>query len=159
MTSIDGQRQAQAVRQLFRSVGGLEAASEITGISKSHLQRCSDPRLKDSLTIRDLFLLEEVAQGPDGPPVTLLCCQNAGGRFEAITAPSNIDNIHRAMSVMSKEFGDTAAATAEAAAQGDLTEAAALIILKELQEQITASNQFQALLMHKIGKNGAQNNV
>lgn len=152
MSAVDPARQAQAVRRLFRSVGGLEAASEITGISKSQLQRCSDPRANDSLTIRDLFLLEEVAQGSDGAPhVTRLACRNAGGSFEPLASSGDVENIHLAMSLMSKEFSDTAAATAAAAADGDLTSQAAQKILKELQEQITASKLLEALLSHKIG--------
>lgn len=152
MNAVDPQRQAQAVRQLFRAVGGLEAAASITGLSTSQLQRCSDPRSHDSLTIRDLFLLEEVAHGTDGfPQVTRLACNNAGGTFSYFEGEAEPQNIHLAMSNMCKEFSDTAAEAAEAAAEGHLSKARAIRILKELQEQIAATAGMEQLLVQAIG--------
>jgi len=66
---VEEQRQARTVRELVGAVGGQEAAGECVGKSQSQVQRWASPNERDSITLRDIEILEGITHGKAGHPI------------------------------------------------------------------------------------------
>ena len=66
---VEEQRQARAVRELISAAGGLERAAEDIGKGKSQLGRYQSQNETDSMTLRDIEILEGITHGKSGHPI------------------------------------------------------------------------------------------
>lgn len=134
-------RQARAVRLAIEAAGGLEPASQDTGKAHSHLSRCSSPNHLNSLTIRDVEIIEAAGHGAPGHPhVTRHLCRRAGGIFVSLPEPcTDSQGLAAAACEIAAEMGDVAAAVRTAVADGHADRAERAAIRDQLEELDAAS--------------------
>lgn len=135
---VEEQRQARAVRTLISAAGGLEPAAEVTGKSTSQLSRCSSPNDKDSLSIRDVELLESVTHSTAGHPhVARYLAARAGFvLFRQPTAAPQGADLLQLVARQAKESGDITANMIAALADKHLSKAEILKLRREVHELI-----------------------
>lgn len=76
---VEEQRQARAVRELIRAAGGTEPAAADISKSQTQVSRYQSEREPDSITLRDIEILEGITHGKAGHPiVTRYLAQRAG---------------------------------------------------------------------------------
>lgn len=154
---VEEQRQAAAAKALVRAYGGIEAAADLCGKSSSQIHRYTSPTAPDSMPLRDIALLESHTHGSSGhPQVTQLLCSNAQGMFVHLPDVTDGADVMRSMAAMAKEFGETAAVVAEAAADGKIDLKEAQRIRQELIEQRRASARLLAAVEQIIEAGDAE---
>lgn len=146
------QRQARAVKALVHESGGLEAAACDTGKSKSQIHRYTSPTAPDSITLRDIMILEAIAHGSPGhPQVTQMLCANAHGMFVPLPDLQAHDSpIADGMGKLGKEFGEAMAVMGATLADGQVEKVEARRCIGELddmiQQALLTRAMFQAIL-------------
>lgn len=135
---VEEQRQARAVRELIKAAGGLEEAHGITGKSTSQLGRCSSPNDKDSLSIRDVELLESVTHDTTGHPhVSRHLAANAGFvLFRKPTVRATGADLLGLVARQAQESGDITAKMIAALADKKLNQAEIADLRREVRELI-----------------------
>ncbi|MCB2051984.1 MAG: hypothetical protein KDE63_11210 [Novosphingobium sp.] len=105
---VEEQRQARVARNLIREAGGLEPAAEHVGKGKSQLGRYQSAHEPDSITLRDIELLEGVTHGKAGHPiVTRYLAQQAGYALVRLpTAVPHGNELLQLVARQAKESGD-----------------------------------------------------
>lgn len=68
IVTADEQALARATKQAIQAAGGLEVCARETGLSTSHLSRCSSPNHPDSITCRDAAIIDSLTHGHAGHP-------------------------------------------------------------------------------------------
>lgn len=66
---VEEQRQARAVRELVAAAGGIEPAAKDIGKGKSQVGRYQSVSEPDSITLRDIEILEGITHGKAGHPI------------------------------------------------------------------------------------------
>lgn len=105
---VEEQRQARVARNLIREAGGLEPAAEHVSKGKSQLGRYQSVNEPDSITLRDIELLEAITHGKAGHPiVTRYLAQQAG--YALVRLPTAVplgNELLQLVARQAKESGD-----------------------------------------------------
>lgn len=100
-----------ALKRQISALGGLEASAELTGISKSHLQRLSDINARDRVALADAVMIDEIA----GDPVILRVVAAAlGYRLEAMSSGADDHNLRRNANTLTIQAAELGAAVDDA---------------------------------------------
>jgi hypothetical protein len=154
----DEQVLAAATKREIQGAGGLDVCARETGLSETHLSRCSSPNMRDSITIRDVATIQAIGHGGPGHPYILhALARLAGGVFVMLPEPF-VEPITLQLSVLelSTELGDVAQAVRAACCAGSaggaaITEAESAAIAEHLDDLDRASARLRHQLQ-QIGK-------
>lgn len=147
--SIRNQRIKAATRELQRAVGGVEAAAEITGKSKSQHGNYQNPNMPDFATVEAIADMEAVARGtPKFPQVTGLLCQLAGGVFVPLPEMPETDEAPALLVMrLASELGSVSASITDGLADnGRIDPHEAVASLRRLAEFEGITAQLRLLL-------------
>lgn len=154
--STTEQRIKAATKDLQRAVGGVEAAAEISGKSKSQHGRFQSPHDPDFATIADVIAMERVAHGTAGhPQVTRLLCAQAGGLF--VPLPEAIDEgdgLSLLACELAAEVGDVARAVSDSLRDRVVEPGEARHVLRELDDMDAKSAALRLQLVRILEGEG-----
>jgi hypothetical protein len=139
---------ALATKRAIEAAGHLAVCAPATGLSDSHLSRCSSIDSRDSITIRDARTIDALGTGVAGHPFILQEYARQIG-FVAIqrpTGPQDPDGIMQSMMELTSELGDVAASISAGLRDRKINAAEARHALDQLFELDRAS----ATLRHKL---------
>jgi hypothetical protein len=154
----DEQILAVATKHDIQAAGGLDVCARETGLSDTHLSRCSSPNMRDSITIRDVATIQAIGHGAPGHPHILNALARLAGGVFIMLPEAHVEPVALQMSVLalSAELGDVAQAVRDACcskgAAGEIvTEAERAAIVEHLDDLDRASAQLRHQLM-AVGK-------
>ncbi|TXC73940.1 hypothetical protein FSZ31_04255 [Sphingorhabdus soli] len=150
-------RLCAATREMQRGVGGIEAAAEITGKSKSQHGRFQSPHDSDLPTVGDIAMIEDISRGdPAHPAVTRLLCQLAGGVFVPLPAhDGDLPGLADSVVSLSCELGDVANAIRAGLADDQVLSAVeAGKVRRELDDLMRCCAALGQLLDARIAEGG-----
>lgn len=133
------QHQAGLTRKLVRAVGGVEAASEVTGKCIAHISRCTSPNNKASISLRDVAELEAVTHGTLGHPIVTrhLAARNGYALVALPTAPATGTDLLALLSLQAREFGELSSGAMAALADQKVDGAENSALRKQISIMIT----------------------
>lgn len=134
--SPDDQMLSAAAKALIRAAGGLEAAAEATGVSKSTLHRYSSVTCAEQMPVHVVAALEAVTHGSaDHPQVTRVLARRAGYTLYRRAEDSDpCADLLGQLAVQAKESGDIANQVCLAIRDGAVEPGEAAAIIREIDD-------------------------
>ncbi|WP_284537412.1 phage regulatory CII family protein [Pleomorphomonas sp. T1.2MG-36] len=138
-----------ALKRQIAALGGLEAAAELTGISKSHIQRLADINARDRVTLADAAKIDEIA----GDPVILRVVAAAlGYRLDALATDERGTNLRRDANTLIIKTAELGSAVSEALEDGIISDNEVVLLTKMLIDlQARNSELLKALQGRRTG--------
>ena len=111
---IDERRLAEATKRAIKAAGNLAICADETGLSDSHLSRCSSINHRDSISIRDAVRIDALGDERGVPHVLSAMASVLG--CVVITLPESVSDdrcLQGAVMELATELGDVARAVSE----------------------------------------------
>lgn len=132
-----------ALKRQIATLGGLEAAAELMGMSKSHIHRLADINTRDRIALADAARIDEIA----GDPVILrVVAASLGYRLEALSADEHGTNLRRDANTLIIKTAELGSAVSEALEDGIISNNEVVLLSKMLIDlQARTSELLKAL--------------
>lgn len=132
-----------ALKRQIATLGGLEAAAELMGMSKSHIHRLADINTRDRISLADAARIDEIA----GDPVILrVVAASLGYRLEALSADEPGTNLRRGANTLIVKAAELGAAMDDALEDSIISNNEAVLLTKMLIDlQARTSELLKAL--------------